>query len=173
MGNKEIHSTETGLPLGIGSTYKVTTIVGPNGEKIAEGRGNTRAEANKNAQNNVPSGGSSNGGGSGGSSGGDSCCYVTTACLDAMGLPRDSLEMKAMKILTKEHILKSFQGKRDYILYGRKAPRIVSEIESRSDSKEIWGRVYEKLKDITRTVFGGELERGYQSYKSLVNELDS
>ncbi len=103
-----------------------------------------------------------------------SCCYITTACLDAMNIPQgESLELKAMKIMTKEHILKSMQGKRDYVRYNRKAPRIVSEIEARSDSKQIWGGIYERLQDMARFVFIGKYEEGYQSYKSLVNELDT
>lgn len=109
----------------------------------------------------------------GSSSSGRSCCYLTTACLDAMGIPQEeSQELEAIKLVTKEHIMKSRQGKRDYILYRRKAPRIVSGIEARSDSKEIWGRVYERLRDITRTISDGDLERGYQSYKSLVIGLE-
>ena len=108
----------------------------------------------------------------GGPPGGSYKCHLTTACLKALNLPEDSLEFKAMKILTKEHILKSRQGKRDYILYNRNSPRIVNEIETRNDSQEIWRKVYEKLRNVARLVFNGNYEKGYQSYKSLVNELN-
>lgn len=106
--------------------------------------------------------------------GGGGGCYLTTACLEAMGIPQEeSQELEAIKLVTKEHVLRSREGKRDYILYHRKAPRIVSKIESRADSRKIWERVYERLRDITQTISNGELERGYQCYKSLVIELDS
>ncbi len=99
-------------------------------------------------------------------------CYITSACLDAMGLPRDSLELIAMKVLTKEHILKSFQGKRDYLSYGRKGPAIVQAIESRNDSHGIWKQVYEKLKDITATILSNDYEKGHGQYKDLVLGLE-
>ncbi|MEK6953269.1 MAG: hypothetical protein AABX29_09740 [Nanoarchaeota archaeon] len=101
------------------------------------------------------------------------CCYLVTACLDNLGIAREtSLELAAMKQVTKEHILASRQGKRDYLLYQRKGPEIVSKIEARSDSKEIFGRVYDRLKDISRTIFNGELDKGYQDYRGLVLELE-
>ena len=108
----------------------------------------------------------SKGGGGGG-------CYLTTACLRALGKPQDSLEFRAMKVLTKEHILKSMQGKRDYVRYGRQAPNIVKAIEARPDASEIWGRVYEKLGEVADLVFSDRREEGYQSYKTLVSELSS
>ena len=112
---------------------------------------------------------------SSGSSSSDSgaCCYITTACLDAMGLPIDSLEMRAMKTLTKEHILKSFSGKRDYILYGRKAPKVVEAIKTRSDSNEIWKVVYETLREITSTVLSMDYGKAHQQYRELVLGLES
>jgi hypothetical protein len=102
-----------------------------------------------------------------------SCCYITSACLDAMHLPRDSLEMKAMKLLTREHILKTFAGKRDYVAYGRKAPAIVSAIRSREDSQRIWERVYETLRNITATITSGDYQQGHAQYKDLVLRLES
>ncbi len=102
-----------------------------------------------------------------------SCCFITTACLRALGKPQDSLEFRAMKVLTKEHILKSMQGKRDYVKYGKQAPRIVQAIEARPDSREIWGRVYGKLGEISDLVFSDRREEGYQAYKNLVSELGS
>lgn len=149
------------------------------GEK-GKGYGWTRDEANRDAFQTLKSAdkddrdytpGSSGSGGSGG--GGSSCCYITTACLDAMGLPQDSLEMKAIKALTKEHILKSFQGKKDYILYGRKAPAIVQAIDARNDSCEIWKRVYSSLRNITNIVFSGNYQKGHQQYKDLVLGLEN
>ena len=107
-----------------------------------------------------------------GESSSDSCCYITSACLDDLGLPRSSLEMKAMKLLTKDHILKSFRGKRDYITYGRRAPIIVQKIRSRTDAQETWTRVYETLKQITATILSGRYKEGHQQYKSLVLELE-
>lgn len=106
------------------------------------------------------------------SSSDDSCCYITTACLKSLGMPEDCLEFKAMKILTKEHILKSRQGKRDYVSYGRKSPAIVKRIEARTDAREIWTGVYEKLKDVAKLVFDKNYEGGYQSYRSLVIDLN-
>lgn len=109
---------------------------------------------------------------SGSSSSDDSCCYITTACLKSLRMPEDSLEFKAMKTLTKEYILKSRQGKRDYVSYGRKSPAIVKRIEARTDAREIWTGVYEKLKGVAKLVLNKNYEGGYQSYRSLVIDLN-
>ena len=102
----------------------------------------------------------------------ESCCFITTACLRALNLPEDSLEFKAMKVLTKEHILKSMQGKRDYITYNRIAPAIVGRIESRDDSKKIWSKVYESLSSVAQLVFQERYAEGHSEYKRLVKELE-
>ncbi len=99
------------------------------------------------------------------------CCFITTACLRALDLPEDSLELRAMKTLTKEHILTSRHGMRDYILYGRIAPQVVDAIEARSDSREIWKGVYNRLQGITQLVNDRSYEKGYECYKSLVSDL--
>ena len=107
-------------------------------------------------------------------SGNADCCFITTACLEDLGYnPSETEEMRAMKIVTKNHVLKSRAGMRDYIKYGRIAPGIVAAIRGRGDTEQIWRRVYEKLKDVSIAVFEGDLDKGYQRYKALVNELTS
>lgn len=103
----------------------------------------------------------------------ESCCYITSACLDDLAIPRTSPEMRAMKTLTKNHILKSFGGIKDYVRYGMIAPPIVESIRAREDSKEIWQRVYACLGDVVQAVSSGNYEQGYQKYKDLVLGLES
>jgi hypothetical protein len=100
-------------------------------------------------------------------------CYVTTACLDSLGLSRDSLEMKAMKVLTNVHVLGSFSGKRDYITYQKKGPRIVSAINSRDDSKSIWQGVYEKIGEVTQSILSEDYAKGHKQYKDLILGLEA
>jgi hypothetical protein len=173
MGLKEIHSSETALPFGIGPTIRTTKIINTKtGEVVAEGAGDDRKEANRNARSRIPSSSGSGGSSRGCSSDSNGGCYITTACLDAMDLPRNSLEMQAMKILTKEHILKSFSGKVDYVRYGKKAPGIVQAIESREDAPVIWKGVYERLKEVTTNVLSGAYARAHEQYKDLVLGLE-
>ncbi|MEK6811901.1 MAG: hypothetical protein AABX96_05310 [Nanoarchaeota archaeon] len=101
-----------------------------------------------------------------------SCCYITTSCLRALDKSQDSVELRAMKVLTREHILKSREGKRDYIKYGRKAPGIVKEIESRPDRMQIWESIYPTLQRIASLVFDGKYEESHRAYKDLVVNLD-
>jgi len=106
------------------------------------------------------------------SSSSDSCCYIVGACLDELHLPRTSQEMLAMKVLAKDHILKSFSGKRDYVRYGKLGPKIVEAIRARSDSQPVWRRIYEGLREITPKVQRGDLKAGYDQYKSMVLGLE-
>lgn len=104
----------------------------------------------------------------------DNCssgCHITTACLEAMGLPM-GLEMRTMKELTREHILKTFSGKREFVLYGRKAPAIVQAIEARSDAHNVWERVYDRLKVVTSSVLSKDYETAHGQYRDLVLGLE-
>ena len=173
------HNTTDGFDSMMGINTSRTD--GPKGSGY--GAGNNQREANQSSyehyqradsnDSNFVSSGSGDSGGGGSEGSGGSCCYVTTACLDALGLSRDSLELRAMKVLTKEHILKSFSGKRDYVSYQRKGPAIVQAIESREDSQNIWEKTYGKLKDIANNIISGNYEKGHQMYKELILGLEN
>lgn len=102
-----------------------------------------------------------------------SCCYIVGACLDDLHLPRTSQEMLSMKTLAKDHILKSFSGKRDYVRYGRIGPRIVQAIRSRADSQTIWRRIHGKLQEIAPKVKQGQYQEAYEQYRDLVFGLEA
>ena len=80
--------------------------------------------------------------------------------------------MRAMKELTKEHILKSFGGRRDYLLYGKKGPAVVKAIEARSDARSVWEGVYERLKNITSSILSKDYGLAHQKYRDLVLGLE-
>lgn len=103
-----------------------------------------------------------------------SCCYLTTACLEAHNIiPHSSLEIKAMKTLVQEHILKSFGGKKDYIMYQRKAPSIVQKILARPEARDIWKQVYSQIRAVTEQASNGNFEQAYQSYKTMMLDLQN
>lgn len=171
-------NTTSGIDLNIFGVYTSKT----DGSKgTAYGAGNDQHEANRNSQENYRTGtnmdtsSSGSSGGSGDSGGGCSSgggCYVTTACLEALGLPKDSLELKAMKTLTKEHILKSFKGKRDYVAYQRRGPAIAQAIDAREDSQNVWKRIYERLQDVSASVVENNYEGAHNLYKDLMLSLE-
>jgi hypothetical protein len=103
----------------------------------------------------------------------DSCCFITSACLDDLHLPRTDLGMVAMKTLVRNHILKTHQGKRDYVTYGKIAPGIVRRIRARKDSLAVWNNVYSVLQGIVPSVQRGDYQEGYEKYKSLVLGLEA
>lgn len=106
------------------------------------------------------------------SSSSNNCCYITSACLDDLGIPRTAPEMMAMKVLTKEHILKSYSGVRDYVRYEKRAPAVVSAIKAREDAPKIWEGVYAGLREVTAKVVGNQFKEAYQAYKNLVIGLE-
>jgi len=103
----------------------------------------------------------------------DCSCYITSACLDELGLSRTAPEMQAMKVLTKEHILKSFSGIKDYVRYGKRAPQVVQAIRAKENAKEIWEQVYTSLRKVASSVNSGDLKEGYAKYKDLVLGLEN
>lgn len=101
------------------------------------------------------------------------CCYITSACLDDLGIPRTTREMTAMKTLTRDHVLRTFSGKRDYIKYERIAPGVVRAIRGSRDVRRVWTGVHETLRGVADLVDSGKYEEGHQMYKTLVLGLEA
>lgn len=93
--------------------------------------------------------------------GSSSGCYLTTACVDAMEFPDDCLELQTMRRLRDEYILPNIENGRKIVEeYYAKAPQIVSAINAKENSIEIWKDIY--LNEITPCVKTA-LQEGFHS----------
>ena len=78
-----------------------------------------------------------------GSSGGG--CFITTACVEQMGLADDCHELQILRQYRDKLIRKdeSFRGK--VLEYYRKAPLIIREIEASSNSDAVYSSLYNEM----------------------------
>ncbi|MBU2104642.1 MAG: hypothetical protein KKF67_02625, partial [Nanoarchaeota archaeon] len=99
------------------------------------------------------------------SGGSSSICYLTTACVDSMGLNDNCLELNVLRKFRDNVLLPSIsQVVKEYYAM---APDIISAINDKDNSKEIWENVY---KDITRAVslvFRGDFNRAFNHYQQM------
>lgn len=69
-------------------------------------------------------------------------CYLTSACVEAMGLPDDCLELTTLRSFRDNWLSKLPKGKEEIAKYYFIAPLIVDAIQARNDSKMILRSIY-------------------------------
>lgn len=108
---------------------------------------------------------------SGGGSSGDSGCYLTTACISAKGLPDNCLELRTLRNFRDNQLAQTLQGRRDIKEYYSVAPEIVQAINERTNSEEIWNKVYGEIQKAVSLVLKENFNEAYEHYKNLTSNL--
>ena len=144
-----------------GSHYKTTISDG--GKKV-EGRGNTSKESQKIASDKWDK----SGGGSSSNSGG---CYLTTACVRAMGLPDDCLELNVLRNFRDRYLMSQPSGRRAVKEYYRIAPEIVQCINGREDAQSIWQATYRDIGYAVSLILSGDFEGAFKHYQQMTSRF--
>ena len=99
-------------------------------------------------------------------------CFLTSACVEAKGLPDDCRELTVLRRF-REGYLRSLPGGQEEIAeYYFIAPQIVEEIRKRADAKAVFDSIYEKLvKPCVEMIDRGENENAHTLYRSTVQQL--
>lgn len=102
-------------------------------------------------------------------------CYLTSACVEARGLPDDCHELQTLRRFRDNWLRQQDGGEGDIAEYYAVAPAIVDAINASPQAHEVWERVYEDLiVPCVTWIEAGEYEKAYQMYKgtfvSLKNE---
>ncbi|HDL59990.1 MAG TPA: hypothetical protein ENH14_00880 [candidate division WOR-3 bacterium] len=95
-------------------------------------------------------------------------CFITTACVEAAGLPDNCTELETMRYLRDEYLAKSDEGKRMTQEYYEIAPTIVEKIGREENSKEIFGDIFSDIRGIVSLVKTGNLESATGNYEKMV-----
>ncbi|MFH1181550.1 MAG: CFI-box-CTERM domain-containing protein [Candidatus Woesearchaeota archaeon] len=99
-----------------------------------------------------------------GDSSSDEDCCLTTACVEAMGLPDNCLELTTLRGFRDNYVLKTPEGKAAVRIYYAVAPRVVKAINARADRKQIWKRVYADVQKAVTLINSGKLEEACKHY---------
>lgn len=172
MGKSETHKTSewpTNDPI-----YE-TTITHSNGH-VDKGLGRTSEDSQRIASEKSDSGGSSGSSGgssSSGSSGGSSSgsCYLTTACVNTMGLPDNCLELNVLRNFRDKVLMLTPTGKKAVREYYGMAPEIVSAVNVRTDARRIWHGVYRDIRQAVALVLDGDFEEAFKHYQQMTFKL--
>lgn len=101
-------------------------------------------------------------------------CFLTSACVEARGLPDDCEELQTLRHFRDQYLAHRPGGAQDIQEYYRTAPGIVNAVNSRPDRKEIWDRLYTELVlPCVRMIHQGKNEEAYLHYRQYTLNLAS
>ncbi len=99
-------------------------------------------------------------------------CFLTSACVEAKGLPDDCYELTTLRKFRDEYLANQPGGKAEICEYYHIAPQIVEAIKAGGESQAVFTRLYEELvKPCVGLIEAGENEQAHTLYRSTVGLL--
>jgi len=99
-------------------------------------------------------------------------CFLTSACVEAKGLPDDCRELTVLRSFRENYLRKLPEGSAEIAEYYFVAPRIVSCIKQRADAMAIFALIYENLiVPCVEMIECGENEKAHKLYRDTVEQL--
>lgn len=98
-------------------------------------------------------------------------CFITTACVQARGLPDDCEELTVLRQFRDSYMLGKPGGEELVALYYRVAPAIVRGIGRRSDAAEILEGLYAVVRQCVEAIQTDRPEAARQVYTSMILRL--
>jgi len=137
------------------------------GKKI-EGHGWTYKESDEDASDNLDSSNSDSG-----DSGKSSGCYLTTACVNARGLPDNCLELQVLRRFRNNILIPSSTGKKIVKEYYKIAPEIVQAVNEQGIEMSgiIWNGVYNDVRKAVSLIFKRDFEGAVRYYQEMTLKL--
>ena len=95
-------------------------------------------------------------------------CYLTSACVEAKGLPDDCEELTVLRDFRDNWMKQQPGGKEEIAEYYATAPQIVTEINKRADAREIWNALYDALvAPCVKLIQAGAMEQARKLYREM------
>lgn len=99
-------------------------------------------------------------------------CYLTSACVEARGLPDDCEELTILRRFRDEWLKNQPGGLEEVVEYYATAPGIVERINAQPNAKVIWNELYETLvAPCVQLIQAGEMERAHEQYRDTAKKL--
>ncbi|MCP3099950.1 hypothetical protein LZ198_13830 [Myxococcus sp. K15C18031901] len=100
-------------------------------------------------------------------------CFLTTACVEAQGLPDDCEELQVLRAFRDGFLRGSAGGPELIDAYYALAPRIVEQVQARADARVIWEGVHAIIRVAVEQVRTQAHEAALRTYRTLVEELSA
>jgi hypothetical protein len=103
----------------------------------------------------------------------DSGCYLTTACVDVMGLSDDCFELGVLRRFRDRVLLPTCHGRKAVEEYYRIAPEIVKAVEEQEgdNAQRVWHWVYNDIRRAVSLVLSGNFEEAFRHYQEMTLRL--
>lgn len=99
-------------------------------------------------------------------------CYLTSACVEAKGLPDDCMELTTLREFRDNWLKKQPGGLAEVAEYYATAPKIVEKINGLPNAKIIWTEVYKNLVlPCVDMIHKGEMEETHKIYRDYSLKL--
>ena len=99
-------------------------------------------------------------------------CFLTSACVEAKGLPDNCHELTVLRCFREGYLRSLASGQDEIAEYYFVAPQIVSAIKLRDDSLAIFNSIYDELvKPCVCLIEQGDNESAHQLYRKTVYQL--
>lgn len=98
-------------------------------------------------------------------------CYITTACVESMGLDDDCTELKVLRKFRDQYLKNKINGEQLIQLYYQHAPSILQAIRKREEEEEIFKHLYTVISQCVAAIQHGEHEFAFQKYCEMVKKL--
>lgn len=98
-------------------------------------------------------------------------CYLTTACVNSVGLSNDCLELQVLRRFRDKVLMQDPKGKRAVGEYYRVAPEIVNAVNAQRNSEEIWKSTYRNIQQAVSLVLSGDFENAFRHYQKMTLDL--
>ncbi len=100
-------------------------------------------------------------------------CFLTSACVEAMGLPDDCYELTTLRKFRDEYLAKQECGACEIAHYYQVAPEIVSRIHNCENANMIFDKIYmELVAPCVRLIEEGKLAEAHTKYREYVIMLE-
>ena len=95
-------------------------------------------------------------------------CYLTSACVEAKGLPDDCEELTVLRDFRDNWMKQQPGGAEEIAEYYATAPQIVTEINKRADAREIWNALYDALVvPCVQMIQAGAMEQARKLFREM------
>lgn len=104
----------------------------------------------------------------------DTGCFLTSACVEAMGLADDCYELTTLRAFRDGYLRSQPYGVSAIAEYYKIAPPLVAKIKARSDSREYFLRIYDELvAPCVKLIEQGKNEQAYKQYREYVSNINT
>ncbi len=101
-------------------------------------------------------------------------CFLTSACVEAKGLPDDCHELTVLRGFREGYLRSLPEGREEIAEYYFVAPQIVAAIRKRADALSAFDSIYEKLvRPCVEMIERGENEGAHKLYRNYVQQLQA